>query len=79
MYIYDDIEKKATGDAGQWWLNKTLHLHSKNLEQKFNVKLIITDGEAKKNLSQLIEKYKISSLIWNRLYSDQSIKRDTER
>ena len=53
-------------------------MHSKNLEQKFNVKLIITDGEAKKNLSHLIEKYKISSLIWNRLYSDQSIKRDTE-
>ena len=53
-------------------------MHSKNLEQKFNVKLIITDGEAKKNLSHLIEKYKISSLIWNRLYSDQSIERDTE-
>jgi len=53
-------------------------LHSKKLEQAFNIKLIIVNGEAKKNISYLIEKYKISSLIWNRLYSNQSVKRDSE-
>ena len=35
-------------------------------------------GSAQESLSQLIKKYKINRVVWNRLYSKKSISRDTK-
>ena len=35
-------------------------------------------GNAQESLSQLIKKYKINRVVWNRLYSKKSISRDTK-
>lgn len=41
------------------------------------IHLIIQKGDAESILSKLIKKYKITQVIWNRLYSPSSIKRDS--
>ena len=44
---------------------------------RFGVSLIIMEGEALEVLQKLIKKYQIQQVLWNRLYSPETIKRDT--
>ncbi len=39
--------------------------------------MIIIEGEAKDVLQKLVKKYQIHQVLWNRLYSSETIKRDT--
>ena len=78
IYIYDDIEKKATGEAGNWWLRESLKKLERSLKKKFKIKLIVTSGEVEKTINELIQKYNINEVIWNRLYSKKSIERDSQ-
>ena len=78
VYIYDDIEHEATGEAGHWWLHESLNKLQTSLKKKFKLDLIVVKGDAKDNLHKLIEKYKINRVVWNRLYSKKSIDRDTQ-
>jgi len=77
VYIHDEIECQATGQAGHWWLHESLKKLEKNYKQAFQIQLIIQKGEAGVILTKLIKKYKITQVIWNRLYSSNSIKRDS--
>ena len=65
------------GKASLWWLQKTLEKLKIDYKQKFNLDLIILEGNAFKILDQFIEKYQIKEVIWNRLYSKQTILRDS--
>lgn len=78
IYIYDDIEKKATGEAGNWWLRESLKKLERSLHKNFKIKLIVISGEVEKIINKLIQKYNINEVIWNRLYSKKSIERDSK-
>ena len=78
VYVYDEIEKEATGEAGCWWLNESLKKLESSLKTKFKLDLIVVEGSAQESLSSLIKKYKINRVVWNRLYSKNSINRDSK-
>ena len=78
VYVYDEIEKEATGEAGCWWLHESLKKLESSLKTKFKLDLIVVEGSAQESLSSLIKKYKINRVVWNRLYSKNSINRDSQ-
>ena len=77
VYIYDSVECHATGEAGHWWLNESLKRLQESYRLRFGALLIILEGEALEVLQKLVKKYKINQVLWNRLYSSETIKRDT--
>ena len=77
VYIYDSLEKEATGEAGKWWLHKSLLKLQHSLKDKFDINLIVITEEADLAIKSLIKKYNINEVVWNRLYSQKSIKRDS--
>ena len=77
VYILDSLEKEATGEAGKWWLHNSLLKLQDSLKNEFNINLIVVVGEAGSVIKGLIKKYKINEVIWNRLYSQKSINRDS--
>jgi len=77
LYIYDSVESQATGMAGHWWLHESLKKLQKDYQVRFGASLIIKEGDALEVLQKIIKKYQIHQVIWNRLYSPKTIKRDT--
>ena len=77
VYIYDSVESHATGEAGHWWLNESLKRLQESYRSRFGASLIILEGEALEVLQKLVKKYQIHQVLWNRLYSPGTIKRDT--
>ena len=71
------MECHATGEAGHWWLNESLKKLQESYRLRFGASLIILEGEALEVLQKLVKKYKINQVLWNRLYSPETIKRDT--
>ena len=71
------MESHATGEAGHWWLNESLQKLQESYRSRFGASLIILEGEALEVLQKLVKKYKINQVLWNRLYSPETIKRDT--
>ena len=71
------MECHATGLAGHWWLNESLKRLQESYRLRFGASLIILEGEALEVLQKLVKKYKINQVLWNRLYSPETIKRDT--
>lgn len=71
------MEKEATGEAGKWWLQNSLLKLQHTLKEKFNINLIVITEEANLAIKNLVKKYSINEVIWNRLYSPKSIKRDS--
>jgi len=71
------VESHATGEAGHWWLNESLKKLQESYRSRFGASLIILEGEALEVLQKLVKKYKINQVLWNRLYSSETIKRDT--
>jgi len=71
------LEKEATGEAGKWWLQNSLLKLQHTLKEKFNINLIVITEEANLAIKNLVKKYSINEVIWNRLYSPKSIKRDS--
>ena len=78
VYVYDEIEREATGEAGHWWLHESLKKLENSFKKEFKLDLIVMKGSAQESLSKLIKKYKINRVVWNRLYSKKSISRDTK-
>ncbi len=70
------MECHATGEAGHWWLNESLKRLQESYRLHFGASLIILEGEALEVLQKLVKKYKINQVLWNRLYSPETIKRD---
>ncbi len=77
VYIHDPVERQATGKAGHWWLHESLKKLQQSYQSSFGASIIIKEGEALEILQKLITKYQIHQVIWNRLYSPETIKRDT--
>ena len=77
VYIHDEIECSATGQAGHWWLHRSLNKLEKSYKDELKIQLIIQKGDAESILAKLIKKYKITQVVWNRLYSPNSIERDS--
>ena len=73
----DDVEKNSLGKASSWWLQKSLEKLVHEYKKKFNVDLLVCEGDALKILERFIKKYQIKEVIWNRLYSKQTIQRDS--
>ena len=78
VYVYDEIEREATGEAGHWWLHESLKKLENSFKKEFKLDLIVMKGSAQESLFKLIKKYKINRVVWNRLYSKKSISRDTK-
>ena len=77
VYIHDSVECNATGEAGHWWLHESLKQLQVSYKARFGASLIVLEGKALDVLQKLIKKYQIHQVLWNRLYSPETIKRDT--
>ena len=71
------MECHATGEAGHWWLNESLKRLQESYLSRFGASVIILEGEALEVLQKLVKKYQIHQVLWNRLYSSETIERDT--
>ena len=67
----------ASPVAWHWWLNESLKRLQESYRSRFGASLIILEGEPLEVLQKLVKKYKIHQVLWNRLYSPETIKRDT--
>ena len=74
IYILDDENagKYKIGSASRIWLHHSLEKLNESLEHK----LRIFAGDAKEVIAQLLQKYDISAVYWNRCYEPWRIKRD---
>ena len=77
VYIHDSVECNATGEAGHWWLHESLKQLQESYKTRFRASLIVVEGKALDVLQKLINRYQIHQVLWNRLYSPETIKRDT--
>jgi len=77
LYIDDSsIKSYPIGGAARWWLHHSLRALQISLQAKGS-DLLIQKGDSLKLLEQLIAKYNITHLFWNRLYNPEEIARDT--
>lgn len=76
LYILD--ESNAIGSASKWFLHKALESFAKDIKQKYNANLLIKSGNPKSILEEIVKKYSIDSIFYNRVYEPYAIKRDTE-
>ena len=74
IYIYDNVNIKnfQMGSASKWWLHNSLN----ELNKSLNNSLSIYIGDPIKIINEIIEKYNIKDVFWNRCYDPDSIKRD---
>ncbi len=76
IFILDDINSGAftNGAASRVWLHHSL----KNLNISLNENLHFFSGDALTIIHQLIEKYSVNAIYWNRCYEPWRIKRDAK-
>ncbi len=74
LYILDDENSgdHKMGGASRWWLHYSLNA----LNESLGGKLSVYQGDPKTILLDLIQKYKIKSVHWNRCYEPWRITRD---
>ncbi|MCH9770541.1 MAG: DNA photolyase family protein [Gammaproteobacteria bacterium] len=75
VYILDDVNcvEKVLGAASRCWLHYSL----RELNISLDSKLITKSGDPLLIILELVEKYKIDEVSWNRCYEPWQIKRDT--
>ncbi|WP_392538612.1 cryptochrome/photolyase family protein [Legionella sp. 227] len=74
LYIYDE-KNSVLGGAQAWWLHHSLTSLSNSLAQ-LGLNLILRKGEPLEIILDLIKKFSVSSVYWNRCYDPASILRD---
>lgn len=79
LYIQDqEINSNwPIGSASKWWLHHSLIELQTNIKS-LNGFLNIVEGDPKKILLEITEKYKVKNIFWNRLYEPETILRDSE-
>ncbi len=71
LFVHEtNPQLRAPGGAVRWWLEQSLNLLEKSLNER-NVELIIADGEALNIIEQLIEENSFDTVFWNRRYAPQ--------
>ena len=84
IYILENFDCLSTnlGSAGKWWLYHSLKKFnenfSKNLIQKNDFNINLFKGDPEKIFSDLIKKFKINGIFWNRRYEAKCVERDTK-
>lgn len=74
VYILDKHDDFAIGEASRWWLYHSLIALNASLNNKLN----FFAGDPEKILNDLISKYQIGKVSWNRCYEPAAIARDTK-
>ncbi|MDB2550796.1 DNA photolyase family protein [Rickettsiales bacterium] len=74
LFLY--INDQSIGSASKWFLHYALKAFQKDILQKYNAKLIIKSGDELRILQDLVQKYDINSILWNRIYEPKKIARD---
>lgn len=78
VYIRDEsLTIWHVGSAQHWWLHHSLLKLQKSYKDQ-GANLLLHSGKAEDILLALIKKTQAKSIVWNRCYDPQSIKRDTE-
>jgi len=74
IFILDDknAEQHRLGGASRWWLHHSLSSLNLSLENN----LCLFRGDPQKILAQLVEKYSVSGIYWNRCYEPWRSSRD---
>ena len=74
IYILDDINSNeyAMGGASRWWLYHSL----KSLNQSLNESLSVYVGDPEEIFKDLIDRFDVESVYWNRCYESWRIQRD---
>ena len=75
LYIYEDQLAKEIGGASKWWLHHSL-LSLQNSLKKLQGDLIFKKGSAKPIITELLKKYSITHVFWQKRYDQQGIKED---
>ena len=84
IYILENFGCLSTdlGSASKWWLYNSLKKFnenfSKNLIQKNDFNINLFKGDPEKIFSDLIKKFKINGIFWNRRYEAKCVERDTK-
>jgi len=76
LFLYMLDEPSSIGSASKWFLHKALDSFRKDIKKRYNADLIIKSGKAEQVLKDAVEKYNINSIVWNRVYEPEAIKRD---
>ena len=71
LFVLD--ENHSIGSASKWFLHKALNAFEQDISNKYNAKLIIKSGDTKLILEDLIHKYQINSILWNRVYEPEAM------
>ena len=74
IFILDNNEN--LGSASKWWLHYSLESLDNSLKLK-DSQLFYYEGSPYKILKELVNKYNITNIYWNRLYDKYSIQRDS--
>lgn len=75
LYIKEATPALPMGGAQQWWLHHSLG-SLKNTLEKVNLQLCLKSGDPLTLLKDLIEKYGVDSVYWNRCYEPMHSARD---
>ena len=69
LYIHETDEAlRAVGDAGRWWLHRSLESLGDALG-KLGITLLVRTGKAGDVLEDVIAKHRVTDLHWNRRYA----------
>ena len=75
IYILDDHNSGdfSMGEASRFWLHNSLQ----DLNQNLNQNLSLYQGDPLKTLIEIVNRFDINTIYWNRCYEPWRIKRDT--
>ncbi|MGE3319385.1 MAG: deoxyribodipyrimidine photo-lyase [Candidatus Berkiella sp.] len=78
VYIDDDTPQPwRHGGASRWWLHHSLMRLAADLQERYQAKLHIFQGEPLAIISDLLAKTKAQAIAWDRCYEPFAIQRDT--
>ncbi len=80
IYIYDSrkFEQSMLAPANKVFLHHRLIKYQKELKEKYNLDLIMFEGDAFKVLSQFIKSNKVDNVFWNRRYFPPLVEEDAK-
>ena len=76
IFLYIMNPDDNIGAAAKWFLHHALKSLEQDLKSQYNASLIIKSGNTDIILPEMIKKYDIDTVLWNRIYEPQKIARD---